>query len=144
MADLEGAREALKQATVVDPDWPTPCVTLALLELKTGRVAEAAVVSEHAIGIAPDLVEARYYNGLANTHLGNLEKARTSLDFVLKSPAAEQYPRTHYLLGEISMQSGELKAAALHFRQYLQLEPESKVADVVRKQLDQWEADGLI
>ena len=144
MKELDGAREALKMAAELDPGYVTPRVTLALLELKTGRAWEAAAASEQAVRISPDLAEAHYYYGIANVNLGNLEKARDSLETVLTSPEAEHFPRTHYLLGSISAQSGETDKAVLYYRQYLDLEPDSRAAEVVRQQLEQWADQGGI
>jgi len=142
--DLSGARRALLKAIETDPGFAVPCVTLALLELKQGNVAAAAAASDKAVNLMPGNPEARFYHGMAYASLGDLEKARVSLNVVLNSPEAESYPRTHYLLGSIMQQAGEPEKAAAHYRRYLELEPGSKVAEVARRQLENWRSEGII
>ena len=144
LGDLEGARAALTEAISTDSAFVAPCVTLALLELKEGNVAEAATASEKAVRLAPNLAEARYYHGIASANQGKIDAAKDSFETVLKSPDSAKFPRTHYLLGAISAQSGELEKAVSHFRQYLELEPDSKVAELVKKQLEEWADQGVI
>jgi tetratricopeptide (TPR) repeat protein len=144
MNDLEGARKALQEAIETDPEFPTPCITLALLELKQGNILEAAEASKKAVRLVPENAEAQYYLGIAAADLGNLAKAEESLRRVQGSPEANRFPRKHFLLGNVLAQQGQLPDAASHFRQYLELEPNSRAAVVVRQQLEQWQSSGLI
>jgi len=144
MDDLDGAREALNEAIETDPSFATPCITLALLELKQGNVAEAAGASEKAIQLVPEHPEARYYHGMATADLGDLVQAEESLRIVLSSPEAKRFPRAHFLLGNVLAQKGQLTEAASHFRKYLELEPNSRAAVAVRQQLEEWQKGGLI
>lgn len=144
MGDPEGASEAFKKAIESEPGFASPYVPLVLLELTQGNLKEAAAISEEAISLVPEMADARYYHGVCYAYLGDLDKAVTSLEMVRQSPDAARFPRTHYLLGTIAAQTGEVETAVTHFRHYLELEADSKAAETVRQQLDQWKATGLI
>ena len=134
-SDLNGARQALERAIQAEPSYLTPCLTLALMELKSGRRGEAAVASERAISIEPNSAEASYYHGIAFAELGYLERARTSLERVLRSSESVHFPRAHYVPGVISAHSGELGEAILYYHRYLRLESDSRAAAAVKDQL---------
>lgn len=144
MDDLPGSREALNKAIEADPNFAAPCITLALLELKQGNIAEAAKASEKAIQLVPNHTEARYYHGMATADLGDLVKAEESLRIVLASPEANGFPRAHFLLGNVLVEKGQLQDAASHYRHYLELEANSRAAALARQRLEEWKTRGLI
>jgi len=144
LEDLTGARNALTKAIETDPEWATPCATLALLELKQGRVTEAAAAAGKAVQLVPDHAEANFYLGMAEANLGNLDKAEAALRVVVKGPEAKRFPRAFYLLGGVLAQKGQSQEALEMLQRYLELEPESKAAEAVRKQLEEWRAAGQI
>ncbi len=141
--DMDGARQAFQKAIDADPKFASPCLALALLELKQQRAAEAARMAAKAIQLVPELAEAHYYNAIANMSLGNLDAAETSIRAVHAGGAAQKYPRTHFMLGNILAQKGKIQEAATEFRAYLAEEPSSQAAGAVRKQLEDWQAAGL-
>jgi tetratricopeptide (TPR) repeat protein len=133
--DLEGARKAFQKAIESDPKFVPPRLSLALLDLKEQRAAEAANMAGSVIKLLPELAEAHYYNAIAQFSLGNLSAAETSIHVIEKTPQAKQYPRIHFMLGNILTQRGEIQQAAVEFRQFLEMEPSSRAAEAVRKQL---------
>jgi tetratricopeptide (TPR) repeat protein len=142
--DMEGARQALQKAVETDPGFVTPKVTLASLELEEGNFQAAIEASKSALKIVPDMGEPLYYQGTAYAKMGDLENARSTLEKVALGPEEAGFPKSHYILGVIYAQSGDLKKAVEHCRRYLELEPDSAAADAVRKQLSNWEAGGVI
>jgi len=144
MNDPEAAREALNKSIETDPGFVTPYVTLALLELGQSNVEAAAKASDLALELVPRHPEACYYNGMAYANLGDLEKAQTSLEVVAGSSYAERFPQTFYLLGTIIARSGDLEAAVPHYNRFLELAPNSNMAEPVKQQLEQWRANGYI
>ncbi len=142
--DLDGARQAFEKAREFDPKFVPPCLSLALLELKQQRPAEAAKIAASAIQLLPELPEAHYYNAIANMSLGNLQAAEASIRTVHGSAQVGQYPRIHFMLGNILAQKGSVAEAAKEFEEYLQAEPNSQAAGAVRGQLDEWKAAGLL
>jgi tetratricopeptide (TPR) repeat protein len=142
--DPDGAREALQKAIDTDPGFATPYVTLALLELRQNNLEAAAKASDLAIELVPSHAEACYYNGMAHANLGDLEKARKSLEVVAASPHADRFPQTFYLLGTIIARSGDLEGSIPHYNRFLELAPDSNMAEPVRKQIAEWRASGYI
>jgi len=140
----EKAREALQKAVETDPGFATPYVTLALLELRQGNLEAAAKASDLAIELVPSHAEARYYNGYAYANLGDLEKARTSLEVVAESPHAERFPQTFYLLGTIVANLGDLQGSIPYYDRYLELDPDSETAQAVKDTMADWRANGYI
>jgi len=144
MGEADAGREALQKAIETDPGFATPYVTLSLLELRQSNLEAAAEASDKAIELVPTHVEACYYNGMAYANLGNLEKAQASLEVVAASTHAERFPQTFYLLGTIIARSGDLEASLPHYNRFLELAPDSNMAQAVRKQIDEWRANGYI
>jgi superkiller protein 3 len=144
MNESEGAREALRKAIETDPGFATPYVTLSLLELRAGNLEAAAKASDLAIELVPTHPEARYYNGMAYANLGDLEKAKASLEVVAESTHADRFPQTFYLLGTIIARSGDLEGSVPHYNRYLELDPDSNTAQAVKQQLEEWKANGYI
>jgi Tfp pilus assembly protein PilF len=144
MGEADAGREALQKAIETDLGFATPYVTLALLELRQSNLEAAAEASDQAIELVPTHAEACYYNGMAYANLGNLEKAQTSLEVVAASPHAERFPQTFYLLGTIIARSGDLEASLPYYDRFLELAPDSNMAQAVRQQIDEWRANGYI
>ena len=127
-----------------DPKYVPPYLSLALLELKQQQMAEAAKYTDQVIKLLPELPEAHFYRAIAEMSLGDFNAAEESIRIVQASPEAPKYPRTHFMLGNILAQKGDIPGAAAQFRSYLQLEPSSSMADAARQQLSQWEAAGQV
>lgn len=142
--DLAGAREAFQQAVNSDPKFVPPQLSLAVLGLQEHRWPDVVSVTGETLALLPDLPEAHYYRAVAQSTLGNVADAEASLRLVQDSVEAEKYPRTHFLLGTILADRGDIPGAAAEFRAYLDLEPASRAAEVARKQLDTWKNTGLI
>ncbi len=141
-SDLDGARSALEKAIDAEPKFAPPYVTLALMELQQRQPANAAKFADRAVELSPNLAEANYYRAVAHSDLGNLDAAAESIRTVQGGPHAARYPRTHFLLGNILLQQGDVPAAAGEFQQYVTLEPNSRAATAVRQQLEQRKAQG--
>jgi tetratricopeptide (TPR) repeat protein len=142
--DMEGARLALRKAISTDPGFVTPNITLASLELEEGNFQAAIEASKGALEIVPDMGEPLYYQGTAYAKLGDMENAKTTLEKVALGAEEASFPKSHYILGVIYAELGDVKKAVEHCRRYLELEPDSDAAGAVRKQLSNWEASGVI
>jgi tetratricopeptide (TPR) repeat protein len=142
--DLEGARVALQKAIETDPGFVTPKVTLSSLELEEGNFEAAIESSKKALEIVPEMGEPLYYQGTAYAKIGDMENAKAALEKVAQGPEEAGFPKSHYILGVIYAQSGDVQKAVVHCRRYLELEPDTQAADAVRKQMDSWKASGAI
>ena len=144
MGDLQNARESFNSAIEADSLLVTPYLNLALLNLQEQRPAEAADLTERVLHLIPTLAEAQFYNGLAHATLGNLEAAQASLMSVADSPDVERFPRALFILGNIHAQTGDFTRAEKEYNRYLEIEPDSRAADLVRETLADWKKRGLI
>lgn len=144
LQDHAAAREAFEHATVADPQYANPYVSLAMLEIDQGRWEEAAQFSGQALELDSRLVRAHYFHALANVSLGRLDVAEESVLQVQASSSATDYPLTHYMLGWIVSQKGDFLTAAAEYRRFLEIAPTSPVAETLETQLASWTAKGLI
>ncbi|MCW5977502.1 MAG: tetratricopeptide repeat protein [Bryobacteraceae bacterium] len=143
MKGFAGARAALDSAIAAEPKF-APYLMLVRLDLTENRMENAVKAADRVLELAPGLAEAHYYRAIALTGLGRDNEAEVSLKAVEAGGEAERYPRTHFMLGNILIGRGDIPGAAAQFRQFLAEESGSRAADVVRRQLDQWQAEGLL
>ena len=141
---LDSARQAFERAVAEDPKFTHPYVALALVELKLGRPADAAQVADTVLRMNPYLAEAHYYRAVAYYTLGKLDAAKKSIRAIVQSGEEQAYPRIHFMLGDLRAGEGDVDGAAAEFRRLVELEPGSKAADLARKQLVRWDAEGVI
>ena len=142
--DAAGAREAFEKAAAADANFVRPLVELALVEIEGQHMAEAARRAGEALKLMPSLAEAHYYNAVARLSLGEMEAAEKSVRAVLASPEAVRYPRAHFMMGNILAGRGELAAAAVELRRFVEAEPGSRAAEAARKTLAEWQAAGKL
>ena len=142
--DLESAEESFRRAIEADSRLIPPYLSLALLELQQNQPAEALKFTERVLGLMPDSAEAHFYHGLAHATLGQLETAKKSLMSVAYSSDVARFPRALFVLGNIHGEEAQFELAAKEYRRYLDLEPDSRAAEMVREKLQQWKATGLI
>jgi cytochrome c-type biogenesis protein CcmH/NrfG len=124
--DANGARDAFEKAISTDSKFVVPLLSLALLELQTQRMAQASDLAGRALKLAPGSGEANYYLAVAEMSLGNMTTAEAAIRAVHASNEATRYPRTHFMLGNILAQNGDVKTAASEFRKFLDAEPASR------------------
>jgi len=142
--DAAGAREAFQKAVEADSAYVPPLVSLAFVEIEQRRLKEAAAWAGKALALAPGLAEAHYYNAVASLSLGDDVAAEASIRMVVGGPQAARFPRGYFILGNILAGKGDVKGAAVEFRRFLELEPASRAAEAVKKQLAEWQAAGTI
>jgi tetratricopeptide (TPR) repeat protein len=142
--DVDGASEAFQTAIQADPGFAPPYLALAFLRLRERDFEEALHMADRVLELSPDSAEAHFYKANAFAGLGDLEEAEASLRAVLVSPEVDRFPRTHYLLGTILARTGRTEEAVSEYREYLRLEPDSRLAQAVKQQLEEWASGGLI
>ena len=99
LSDDAGAREAFGKALGADAEFASPRLSLAQLDLETGQFQTALELTEVALKINPQLMRGHYLRALANTSLGELEKAEVAALQVQAGSQAAHFPGTHYILG---------------------------------------------
>ena len=142
--DTEAARASFQQSVIADPQFISPCLSLARLEAQQGRWEEAAKWSDTLVELDADNTEAHYFHAVANYSLGKLEAAGESARKVNEAGLPQRYPVISFILGGIDARRGNISEAATHFEHYLELQPKGALAGQSRQLLAQWTSKGLI
>ncbi len=144
-SDLPGARQAFEQAAEADPNFIKPFQMLAGIELEKLRYREALIWTAKLIELDPGQPKTRYYDGLANYSLGQYAPALESLSVIDEGGFGSDYPAALLMLGDILARRGEIRASAARLRRYLEIGDHSpEMGQRLRRQLEDWEAKGLI
>jgi regulator of sirC expression with transglutaminase-like and TPR domain len=96
------------------------------------------------LSINPGMTQIRYFQAVAQFNMGRVDDARTIAMAIQASPDAAQFPQTHQMMGMIYSQQGAFNEAAKEYRSYLQKSPDAASAEQIKKQLNEWEALGVI
>ena len=140
-----GVREAFERALEIDPKYLKPHRFLIEREMEDQDWERAAELAKSAIRLNPLDSTVRYYLGLSQYKSGDLDAAHASARAGLSSrPGDLVQPQIHQLLGLILAKQGKHEQAAHRYRKVLAAWPNSTVAPVLRKQLAEWRASGLI
>jgi tetratricopeptide (TPR) repeat protein len=101
---------------------------------RDGRLTDAVVASERAIGQAPGIAEAHALAGLALLALNRLDEA----DRFLRR-ALELEPRSDWMMAaaRVAIRRGDLGAATRHWKGVVAAEPRSRIATQAREALAQ-------
>ena len=144
MKDSSGAQQALKQAIATDPNYLSPVLTLARIELEQRRWEEVARLSDGVVELNPYHTYAYYLNAAANYSLGQYGRAEKSARTVVESRDGGRFPQSYFILGGIMAQQGNIPSASAEFNRFLQVEPQGALAEQARQILAEWQQQGLI
>lgn len=142
--DEEGAIEALENAIEADPQYVRPYGPLVKINVRQQNWERVAELSDAMLRLIPGQTEIRYFNAVANFSMGNLEAAETVALGIQNGADAKMFPQTHQMMGIISSQRGNFGEAATHYRQFLEVAPDSPSAARIQRQLHEWEVLGVI
>ena len=154
MEDFQAASESYREFLDADPDsplagairekietWSTTAKLQAVdQDARLGKWPEVAVGVAALLREKPDLTAARFFQALANFNLGDLDTARSQTQAIAGAGDAADFPQTHYLLGLIHAEQGDLAAAIEEHETFLRLRPESPVAEEVKESLGDWKS----
>lgn len=142
--DVANAKEAFQHAIEADANFQKPYAPLSLIELKQGSKEEAARLADKAVSLNPGLTEAHFYAAMAHFMLGHTDRAGEAALMVKKQGGETSYPRVLVILGDYFAQKEDFPTSAQHYQQYVELEPNSPMAEQARKRLEEWKAMGMI
>jgi len=129
LGDRPGAREAFQKSIEADPKYLRPYISLC------EAVAE----------LNPRIMRVHYFYGVANLNLGELKKARESIQKVLDHRKSRYLVGSHYVMGVILTQLRDFPGAAAAFRLFLNAAPQdTPVANQLEEKLVAWEKIVLI
>jgi tetratricopeptide (TPR) repeat protein len=142
--DGDGAREAYEKAVEADPGYLRPYPPLVQMAVNAKDWERTAELSDKMLSINPGLTQVRYYQAVAHYNTGHMDDARTTALAIQQGPDAAQFPQTHQMMGLIYSKQGAFNEAAKEYRTYLQAAPDAASAEQIKKQLNEWEALGVI
>ena len=142
--DVEKARQSFQQSIASDANFQKPYPPLSLIELKLGNKEESARLADKVISLNPGLTEAQFYAAMAHFMLGNLDRAGEAALMVKKQGGEKAYPRVLVILGDYFAQKQDFASSADNYQQYVAIEPDTPMAEQVRKRLEEWKAQGMV
>jgi tetratricopeptide (TPR) repeat protein len=137
----EKAHQAFAKAITADPQYISPYVSLAQLELEDGHYESAVETTGKALQLHPGLVPASFIQAVANLRLNRLDAAEKSAQDAERGPH-ENIPQLHVLLADILLRKHDYSNAAEQMRAYLTEAPNGKFAGEVKMRLEQLEKSG--
>jgi tetratricopeptide (TPR) repeat protein len=130
------AQESFEKAIVADPKFVPPYLDLSTLIAQKGKWDEVASLSTRAIAAdSTHFPEAYFLNGVANLNAGHTDAAEKSALRAQELDSKNTNPRVQLLLAEIYERTGRRDEAAIHFKKFLSLDPQSRDAEQVRARL---------
>ena len=141
--DPVAARGSFQKAIDTDPSFVSPYIELTRMAVGKGQWSKAVELTGRAKELDPTKRQIRYYDGLANYHLGQFEVAEESFRFLEQGGHWQQFPTVYFFLGMMDAQKGEIALAMDEFRKCLKYAPETLVPKETReqmaRQLKSWE-----
>lgn len=131
--DLPSAAEMYRAALASGGPQPVICFQLAELLYRSGDLAGARERYYAALELDEDYVEARANLGCLLLETGERELAIAAFEGALRSH--EAYPDVHYHLARTLDEMNRADEAAVHWRRFLELSPDSPWADEARHRL---------
>jgi len=144
MGNVDGAQKAFQASIEADSDYMPPYQPLILLEMAQRRWQQVFDLSEKLLQLHEQLAHVRYYQAKASFFLGDLDKTETLSRLVLSSAEGEFLPDAHQLLGLVYSKKGQFNLAGVEYRKFVAARPNSETAALLKKQLEEWEAKGLL
>jgi tetratricopeptide (TPR) repeat protein len=133
---VEEARKSFQSAIAADEKFVPPYIQMAVIEASTPNWQETLRWTGKAISLDPmSYPDAHFINGVAHFNLAHYPEAERSASKAVELDKEHRFPRAELLLGNIFQIKGEHEAAALHFQQYLKLEPNSPDAPRIQTYL---------
>lgn len=134
------ARESYEQAIKADPKYVSPFGRLAALDVQQGKWPETVGTSGKGLALNPvEFPDLWYYNALGLYRTGKLDEAAKSAKECLKLDTQHKHPMALLVLASVNSDRSDWAAAARNFHEYLQMAPDAKNSDAVRKQLAETE-----
>jgi tetratricopeptide (TPR) repeat protein len=134
------ADKAYRQAVAAEPKLIQPYERLAWIALQDSKWQDLAEWTDQLLRLNPaNGAETFYLSSVAQLQLRNFDVAEKNAREAIRLDPANKNARTHYVLGLALAQKQDFTASAESLRRFLDASPDSKDADVVRKQLSQVE-----
>ena len=104
MGDRPGARQAFQKSIDADRKYLRPYISLGQMALRDENWQEVARLCEAVTELNPHIMRVHYFYAVANLNLGELDKARESIQKVLEHGKSRYTVGSHYVMGAILTQ----------------------------------------
>jgi tetratricopeptide (TPR) repeat protein len=132
--NVEGALEAYRHSQFLDPRRIGPGIAIGRLLLRQGKAADAVIVLDRELKLAPSDPQACYYAGLAAIQLGKLTEAIPLLEIADRWTVHDAEPAM--ALAQVYLALGRRAEAALTARRAQTLAPGSAAIQELLKILE--------
>ncbi|MDX2154689.1 MAG: tetratricopeptide repeat protein [Bryobacteraceae bacterium] len=130
------ARKAFGEAVGADEKFVKPLIDLAQVAARENKWEEVVQTTDRVIKLNPyDFPGAFFMNSIGNLQMQRYDEAEKSAREAMKLDPRNTVPKTQHILGIILANKQDYEGAAKHMRQYLELAPNARDIDVVKKQL---------
>ena len=132
----EDARQAFTRAIVADPQYISPCVNLAQLELQNGQYESAIEAAGKALKLYPGMAVASFIQAVANLKLNRLDAAEKSARDA-ENGSLQKTPQLYIVLADILLRKHDYPNAAAQLQDYLKEAPQGQFAAEAKNGLAQ-------
>jgi len=134
--DKDKARDAFQKAISADPQYTSPYLSLATLELELQQYEAAANTAGKLLDLDSSITYASFVQAVANFDLNRLDEAEKGA-LAVKKNGDDSLPQVHALLAQIFLEKQDYTRAAAQMRTYLQKAPQGQFAEQMKKNLDE-------
>ena len=128
-----GELDALKAALAKNPDDVAALVRLAHLALQAQEIGQADALTERALRLQPDQVEAQVHAAVVRAGKGEAAEGMAALEKVLAAHA--EFAEGWFFRGMLSMQAGNMDAMRESFGQFVKVAPDGPQKERIRAML---------
>jgi VWFA-related protein len=135
------AKAALNRAITVDASYESPRRHLMVLLNRAQDWAGTETAANGLLALRPEDAEAYYYLAVAQFNQRNDGAALATTRAALQAGPADEYPPLLRIHGDLLAAAGDTVGAAEAYRQFLEAEPDSPLADTLRQRIERGERD---
>ena len=138
------AKAALGQAITVDPAYESPRRHLMVLLDRAKDWPGAETAAKDLLTLQPEDAEVHYYLAVAQFNQQKDDAALATVEAALRAGPADEYPPLLRIHGDLLAVSGDSAGAAEAYREFLEADPDSPLADTLRQRIEQGERDAVL
>jgi tetratricopeptide (TPR) repeat protein len=139
------AADAFKKAIEADPKYVKPHLSMLGVSLASNNWQTVLDSSATVLKLDPySYPQAWFFNSLAHLQLQHYDDAEKSARETIKMDRDKRYPKVHHILGIALANKNDFKAAAGSLKSYLDMNPNGRDSELVKKQLAEFEQRGEV
>jgi hypothetical protein len=133
---IDDARHCYQEAINADAKYVSPYARLAGLDVMQEKWPEAVEISDKGLALNPvEFLDLWYYNSIALYRAGKPDDAAKSAKECLKLDTQHRFPQANLVLAGVNSDRSDWAATVHNLHDYLQVAPDAKNSEAVRKQL---------